>query len=56
MARVAMQAFKEHKIVDVFHRPGECDLTANVDFAYLSEALVEHGQFDSFTRPSFRSY
>ncbi|KZT67935.1 DUF185-domain-containing protein [Daedalea quercina L-15889] len=34
------QAFKEHKIVDVFHRPGECDLTVNVDFAYLKEALA----------------
>jgi len=25
--------------VHVFHRPGECDLTANVDFAYLKEAV-----------------
>jgi NADH dehydrogenase [ubiquinone] 1 alpha subcomplex assembly factor 7 len=25
----------------VFHRPGECDLTTNVDFAYLAEALAE---------------
>ncbi|KAH9921907.1 S-adenosyl-L-methionine-dependent methyltransferase [Fomitopsis serialis] len=29
-----------HKIVDVFDRPGECDLTVNVDFAYLKEALA----------------
>ncbi|KAH9831576.1 DUF185-domain-containing protein [Rhodofomes roseus] len=36
----SFRAFKEHKIVDVFHRPGECDLTVNVDFAYLSEALA----------------
>jgi NADH dehydrogenase [ubiquinone] 1 alpha subcomplex assembly factor 7 len=25
----------------VFHRPGECDLTTNVDFGYLAEALAE---------------
>lgn len=37
------QAFKDHKIVDVFHRPGECDLTANVDFAYLKESLADLG-------------
>ncbi|KAI9061060.1 DUF185-domain-containing protein [Trametes sanguinea] len=34
----SFRAFKEHKIVDPFHRPGECDLTVNVDFAYLKEA------------------
>lgn len=37
------QAFRDHKIVDVFHRPGECDLTANVDFAYLIEAVTDIG-------------
>ncbi|KAG2017723.1 hypothetical protein CC2G_007209 [Coprinopsis cinerea AmutBmut pab1-1] len=36
----SFRAFKEHKIVDVFHRPGECDITANVDFAYLKEAMT----------------
>jgi len=36
----SFRAFKDHKIVDVFHRPGECDLTANVDFAYLKEAFA----------------
>ncbi|KAG7098953.1 hypothetical protein E1B28_000843 [Marasmius oreades] len=35
------RAFKDHKIVDFFHRPGECDLTANVDFAYLKEAVED---------------
>ncbi|KAF8623719.1 hypothetical protein AX17_007416 [Amanita inopinata Kibby_2008] len=35
----SFRAFKNHKIVDVFHRPGECDLTANVDFAYIKEAM-----------------
>lgn len=37
----SFRAFKQHKIVDVFHRPGECDLTANVDFAYLKEAMSD---------------
>lgn len=40
---VLIQAFKDHKIVDVFHRPGECDLTVNVDFAYLREAAADLG-------------
>ncbi|KAF8150719.1 DUF185-domain-containing protein [Crassisporium funariophilum] len=35
----SFRAFKEHKIVDVFHEPGKCDLTANVDFGYLKEAM-----------------
>jgi NADH dehydrogenase [ubiquinone] 1 alpha subcomplex assembly factor 7 len=29
--------------VDVFHEPGNCDLTANVDFAYLKEATNDLG-------------
>ena len=37
------QAFKNHQIVDVFHRPGECDLTVNVDFSYLAEAAADLG-------------
>ncbi len=39
-----MQAFKDHKIVDHFYRPGECDLTANVDFAHLKEAIGSLGE------------
>ncbi|KAF8968058.1 S-adenosyl-L-methionine-dependent methyltransferase [Flammula alnicola] len=35
----SFRAFKSHNIVDVFHEPGNCDLTANVDFAYLKEAM-----------------
>ncbi|KAF9223718.1 DUF185-domain-containing protein [Gyrodon lividus] len=35
----SLRAFKEHQIVDIFHRPGECDITANVDFALLKEVL-----------------
>ncbi|KAI0749705.1 S-adenosyl-L-methionine-dependent methyltransferase [Daedaleopsis nitida] len=37
----SFRAFKNHNIVDVFHRPGECDLTVNVDFAYLREAAAD---------------
>ncbi|TFK40204.1 S-adenosyl-L-methionine-dependent methyltransferase [Crucibulum laeve] len=37
----SFRAFKEHKIVDIFHQPGECDVTANVDFAYLREAMAD---------------
>ncbi|CAE6460773.1 unnamed protein product [Rhizoctonia solani] len=35
----SFRAFQKHKLVDVFHQPGLCDLTANVDFAYLKEAF-----------------
>ncbi|KAJ3781358.1 S-adenosyl-L-methionine-dependent methyltransferase [Lentinula aff. detonsa] len=35
------RGFKNHQIMDVFHRPGECDLTANVDFAYLKESMQD---------------
>ncbi|TBU50338.1 S-adenosyl-L-methionine-dependent methyltransferase [Dichomitus squalens] len=37
----SFRAFKNHKIVDIFHRPGECDLTVNVDFSYLAEAAAD---------------
>lgn len=45
------QAFKNHAIVDVFEQPGTADLTANVDFAYLKESLVNTGELPLvFTR------
>ncbi|KAH9945038.1 DUF185-domain-containing protein [Epithele typhae] len=37
----SFRAFRNHKLADVFHRPGECDLTVNVDFAYLREATED---------------
>ncbi|KAI9567367.1 S-adenosyl-L-methionine-dependent methyltransferase [Boletus coccyginus] len=37
----SLRAFKDHEIVDVFHRPGECDVTANVDFGLLKEVLSD---------------
>ncbi|WVW80448.1 hypothetical protein I302_102430 [Kwoniella bestiolae CBS 10118] len=39
----SFRAFKNHKIVDVFDDPGNADLTANVDFAYLRESLAGTG-------------
>ncbi|WWC68354.1 uncharacterized protein I206_102279 [Kwoniella pini CBS 10737] len=39
----SFRAFKGHKIVDVFDDPGNADLTANVDFAYLRESLAGTG-------------
>lgn len=38
------KAFKNHQIVDVFEKPGTADLTANVDFEYLREALAGTGE------------
>ena len=37
------QGFRNHKIVDIFDEPGSSDLTANVDFTYLSESLSPTG-------------
>ncbi|KAI0289315.1 S-adenosyl-L-methionine-dependent methyltransferase [Multifurca ochricompacta] len=36
----SFRAFKKHALVDPFEFPGQADLTANVDFAYLAEALA----------------
>ncbi|KAL4072733.1 hypothetical protein V8B97DRAFT_1958167 [Scleroderma yunnanense] len=35
----SLQGFKDHKIVDIFHHPGESNITANVDFVLLKESL-----------------
>jgi len=37
----SLRAFKNHSVVDLFYRPGECDITANVDFGYLTEAMQD---------------
>lgn len=29
--------------MDVFHRPGDCDLTTNVDFTFIQEAMGDLG-------------
>ncbi|CAO1623462.1 unnamed protein product [Parajaminaea phylloscopi] len=36
----SFRAFKSHAIVDPLEKPGTADLTANVDFAYLKNALA----------------
>ncbi|KAK8865615.1 hypothetical protein IAR55_000759 [Kwoniella newhampshirensis] len=38
--RSSFRAFQNHKLVDTFDDPGDADLTANVDFAYLRESLT----------------
>ncbi|MGI9462457.1 MAG: SAM-dependent methyltransferase, partial [Aestuariivirgaceae bacterium] len=43
-----LQAVSKHNPVDILHQPGECDLTAHVDFAELEacfsgEGLVTYG-------------
>ncbi|KDR78957.1 hypothetical protein GALMADRAFT_244641 [Galerina marginata CBS 339.88] len=37
----SLRAFKNHEIVDIFREPGHCDITANVDFAFLKEAMQD---------------
>ncbi|SGY79980.1 BQ5605_C008g05268 [Microbotryum silenes-dioicae] len=36
------RGFRKHAVVDPLTEPGHTDLTANVDFAYLNEALAEN--------------
>lgn len=38
--RCSTQAFKSHAVVSPLQAPGQADLTANVDFAYLKNALA----------------
>lgn len=40
----------------MFHQPGECDLTANVDFAFLREAVSDLGVFPLPSRKSCSSH
>lgn len=35
------RGFRKHQIVDPLSKPGHTDLTANVDFAYLADAMIE---------------
>ncbi|KAG8998825.1 hypothetical protein FRB94_006626 [Tulasnella sp. JGI-2019a] len=44
----SFRGFRQHKVVDVFDEPGSSDLTANVDFGYLAEAMSSGGA-GSFT-------
>ena len=50
LVSVSSQAFKKHKLIEnIFETPGECDLTANVDFALLKEAINDTGKIYSPT-------
>ncbi len=39
----SLQAVRRHQPVDIFHRPGDCDLTAHVNFAALAAAARAEG-------------
>ena len=43
MLNVACQAFREHKLFDPLCEPGTADLTADVDFKYISQCVAEKG-------------
>lgn len=49
----SFRAFREHRIVDVFHEPGNCDLTSNVDFAYLKEAMSGLATYGPISQGAF---
>ncbi|TKA57808.1 hypothetical protein B0A53_00957 [Rhodotorula sp. CCFEE 5036] len=38
------RGFRKHQVVDPLTEPGHTDLTANVDFAYLAEAMSESAE------------
>jgi len=43
------QAFRDHKLFDALQEPGTADLTADVDFKYLTQSVADKGmsQFTS---------
>lgn len=43
----SFQALKDHQMVDPLHMPGECDLTAHVNFAYLQEIAGPQAIFEN---------
>jgi len=47
----SFHALKGHALSDPFDRPGKADLTANVNFAYLAEALKGTGTSALLARP-----
>ena len=46
-----LQALHHHQEVDIFHRPGECDLTAHVRFGDLNDLVMQNGQIVYGLRP-----
>ena len=51
-----LQAFKKHQIVDFFQTPGECDLTANVDFMLLREAMSDAGESREMSEHAYSQF
>lgn len=49
------KAFRAHRHVDVFDKPGTSDLTTNVDFALLKEALEDGGKLGKYLCMTVRS-
>ncbi|KAN0134477.1 S-adenosyl-L-methionine-dependent methyltransferase [Lactarius tabidus] len=49
----SFRAFKGHALADPFDCPGQADLTANVDFAYLTEALKGTAAYGPLSQRSF---
>lgn len=41
------QAFKRHQLADPLAKPGQADLTANVDFTFLAEGLAQSGSLSA---------
>ena len=42
---ITFQSFKEHELIeDIFKYPGEADITANVDFAFLKRMCHNKGK------------
>ena len=41
--RCGWQAFREHKLFDPLCEPGKADLTADVDFKYVSQSVADKG-------------
>ena len=49
---VREQGFRKHQIVDPLSEPGHTDLTANVDFSFLAEAISDVGTSSPSLLPS----
>ena len=51
VTRSTLTAYHQHQIVSVFDRPGECDITAHVDFTDLAEAFLLKDWQVEFLKP-----
>jgi SAM-dependent MidA family methyltransferase len=55
MQKDTLRAFKEHRIADIFEKPGECDLTCDVDFSFLKHIAQKMQGFDKILKKFFFS-